>query len=231
MKYQQWNLGTPSQEDVTRLQEAGYAQLLSMLLSGRGITTVEQAAELLDRDEYLEYAPSLMKDMDKAVERIQLALTQGETMAVFGDYDVDGITSTCLLSDYLRSCGAKCLRHIPHRADEGYGLSCESIQMLFDRGARLLITVDCGITGFEEVEYANKLGMDVIITDHHACQETVPPALAVVNPHRFDCPYPFKHLAGVGVALKLVLALGAKTARTPSLPVIAPLPPLAPLPM
>ncbi len=210
MKYQQWNIGTPSQEVVEGLQEAGYAQLLATLLAGRGITTVEQAAVALEREETLAHAPSLMKDMDKAVERIQAAIAQGETIAVFGDYDVDGITSTCRLSDYLRSCGVRCLRHIPRRVEEGYGLSCESIQALFDQGATLLITVDCGITGNEEVTFAKGLGMDVIITDHHACKETLPDALAVVNPHRSDCPYPFKHLAGVGVALKLVLALGGE---------------------
>lgn len=210
MKYQQWNMVTPSQEDVNRLQDAGYAQLLATLLTGRGITTVEQATIALDREESLSHSPSLMRDMDKAVERIQTAISQGETIAVFGDYDVDGITSTCLLSDYLRSCGVRCLRHIPRRVEEGYGLGCESIKTLFDQGATLLITVDCGITGFDEVNYAKSLGMDVIITDHHACQEAVPEALAVVNPHRLDCDYPFKHLAGVGVALKLVLALGGE---------------------
>lgn len=208
MKYPQWNIGRPSKEDVACLQEAGYSYLLSTLLSGRGIRTVEQAAALLAREESLTMSPFLMRDMDKAVDRIQRAIAQGETIAVFGDYDVDGITSTCLLSDYLRSCGVPCLRFIPRRIEDGYGLSKESIQGLREQGATLMVTVDCGITGNDEVDFANAIGMDVIITDHHECKDTLPNAVAVVNPHRSDCHYPFKSLAGVGVALKLVLALG-----------------------
>ncbi len=123
---------------------------------------------------------------------------------------MDGITSTVLLMDYLKSCGVRCLRHIPRRIEEGYGLSKEAIQGLRDQGATLMITVDCGITGNEEVDFAASIGLDVVITDHHECKEELPRALAVVDPHRSDCPYPFKHLAGVGVALKLVLALGGE---------------------
>ena len=169
------------------------------------------AAEALERDRSLSMSPMLMRDMDKAVARIQRAISQGETIAVFGDYDVDGITSTVLLMDYLKSCGVRCLRHIPRRIEEGYGLSKEAIQGLRDQGATLMITVDCGITGNEEVDFAASIGLDVVITDHHECKEELPRALAVVDPHRSDCPYPFKHLAGVGVALKLVLALGGES--------------------
>ena len=114
-------------------------------------------------------------------------------------------------ADYLKSCGVRCLRHIPRRIEEGYGLSKEAIQGLRDQGATLMITVDCGITGNEEVDFAASIGLDVVITDHHECKEELPRALAVVDPHRSDCPYPFKHLAGVGVALKLVLALGGES--------------------
>ena len=211
MKYQRWNIGAPSKEDVNRLQEAGYSYLLSTLLAGRGIRTVEAAAEMLAREEFLSHTPHLLQDMDKAVERINRAISDGETIAVFGDYDVDGITSTCLLSDYLRSCGVSCVRYIPRRIEDGYGLSQESIQALHDQGATLMVTVDCGITGNEEVDFANSLGMDVVITDHHECKDVLPNAVAIVNPHRCDCQYPFKHLAGVGVALKLVLALGGES--------------------
>ena len=171
------------------------------------------AAEALERDRSLSMSPMLMRDMDKAVARIQRAISQGETIAVFGDYDVDGITSTVLLMDYLKSCGVRCLRHIPRRIEEGYGLSKEAIQGLRDQGATLMITVDCGITGNEEVDFAASIGLDVVITDHHECKEELPRALAVVDPHRSDCPYPFKCLAGVGVALKLVLALGGPARR------------------
>ena len=200
----------PAEQDVALLQSAGYPYLLSTVLAARGITSAESAAEALEREHKLTISPMLMRDMDKAVARIQRAISGGETIAVFGDYDVDGITSTVLLIDYLRSCGVKCLRYIPRRIEDGYGLSCEAIQGLHDQGATLMITVDCGITGNEEVDFANALGMDVVITDHHECKETLPAAVAVVDPHRPDCPYPFKHLAGVGVALKLVLALGGE---------------------
>lgn len=131
-----------------------------------------------------------------------------EKLAVFGDYDVDGITSTCLLTDYLRSRGADVTMHIPRRIEEGYGLGCDAIRALSESGVTLIVTVDCGITGVDETAYAATLGVDLVITDHHECKEQLPAAVAVVDPHRPDCPYPFKHLAGVGVALKLVLALG-----------------------
>ena len=211
MKFKRWNIGSPQGADVERLRGAGYPYLLSTILAARGITTAEDAAAALERERKLSLSPMLMRDMDKAVDRIQQALNQGETIAVFGDYDVDGITSTVLLMDYLRRCGARCLRYIPRRVEDGYGLSCDAIQSLRDQGATLMITVDCGITGNEEVAFAASLGMDVVVTDHHECKETLPAAVAVVDPHRPDCSYPFKHLAGVGVALKLVLALGGRS--------------------
>ena len=210
MKFQKWNIGSPREQDVALLRSAGYPYLLSTVLAARGITSPEDAAEFLDRERHLTISPMRMRDMNKAVSRIQRAISDGETIAVFGDYDVDGITSTVLLLDYLKSCGAHCLRYIPRRIEDGYGLSKDAIQGLHDQGASLMITVDCGITGNEEVDFANSLGMDVVVTDHHECKEALPNAVAVVDPHRPDCPYPFKHLAGVGVALKLVLALGGE---------------------
>ena len=210
MKFKRWNIGTAAQGDMAVLCGAGYPYLLSLVMASRGVSTPEEAAVYLERERSLTTSPMLMKDMDKAVERIQRAIAGGETIAVFGDYDVDGITSTVLLMDYLKSCGVKCLRYIPRRIEDGYGLSRDTIHALHDQGATLMITVDCGITGNEEVAYANSLGMDVVVTDHHECKETLPEAAAVVDPHRSDCPYPFKHLAGVGVALKLVLALGGE---------------------
>ncbi len=210
MKFKKWTIGTPEERDVALLRSAGYPYLLSTVLAARGITTAEAAAEFLDRERKLSLSPTLMRDMGKAVERIQRAIAAGETIAVFGDYDVDGITSTVLLMDYLKSCGARCLRYIPRRIEDGYGLSRDAIQSLSEQGATLMITVVCGITGNEEVDFAASLGMDVVVTDHHECKETLPAAVAVVDPHRSDCPYPFKHLAGVGVALKLVLALGGE---------------------
>ena len=208
MKYQKWHIGTASEQDTALLKEAGYPSLLATVLAARGITTSEAAAEALERETSLTISPMLMRDMDKAVARIQKALANDETIAVFGDYDVDGITSTVLLLDYLKNCGAKCLRYIPRRIEDGYGLSKDAIQSLRDKGATLMITVDCGITGNEEIDFAASIGMDVVVTDHHECKENLPRAVAVVDPHRPDDAYPFKYLAGVGVALKLVLALG-----------------------
>ena len=208
MKFQRWNIASAPDGAAQELMRDGYPYLLSLVLASRGVSSSQEAAEFLDRERELSLSPMRMKDMDRAVERIQRAVAQGERIAVYGDYDVDGITSTCLLTDYLRSVGADCIRYIPRRIEDGYGLGREAIQGLYGQGARLLVTVDCGITGTEEVDFANSLGMDVVITDHHECKEELPRAAAVVDPHRPDCAYPFKHLAGVGVALKLVLALG-----------------------
>ena len=207
MKYGIWKVSQLEAGAVNALVGSGYAPLAAMVLASRGIGDDRQARAYLDCNAPL-LDPFLMTDMDKAAGRVGLAMSRGEKIAVFGDYDVDGITATCILVDYLQSRGADVLHYIPRRIEDGYGLSCDAIEGLYRRGARLLITVDCGITGVEEVDFANSLGMDVVITDHHECKETLPRAVAVVDPHRPDCPYPFKHLAGCGVALKLALALG-----------------------
>ena len=207
MKYARWTGGDYDEAAARSLRGAGYPALLAALLSARGVSSPEEAALLLDRERELSHSPYLMKDMDKAAARIRRALADGERMAVFGDYDVDGITSTVLLVDYLRSRGADCLKYIPRRVEDGYGLGKEALRALMDQGVTLVITVDCGITGVEEARWARENGLDLVITDHHECREVLPDAAAVVDPRRPDCPYPFKHLAGVGVALKLVLAL------------------------
>ena len=208
MKYEHWQIPDAPEDAIKTLMDAGYPYLVSSVLAARGVQTSEQAAEALEREASLTCSPFLMKDMDRAVSRISKALESGEKIAVFGDYDVDGITSTCLLTDYLRSRGADVTMHIPRRIEEGYGLGCDAIRTLSESGVTLIVTVDCGITGVDETAYAATLGVDLVITDHHECKEQLPAAVAVVDPHRPDCPYPFKHLAGVGVALKLVLALG-----------------------
>jgi len=207
VKYARWTGGDYDEAAARSLRGAGYPALLAALLSARGVSSPEEAALLLDRERELSHSPYLMKDMDKAAARIRRALADGERMAVFGDYDVDGITSTVLLVDYLRSRGADCLKYIPRRVEDGYGLGREALRSLLDQGVTLVITVDCGITGVEEARWARENGLDLVITDHHECREVLPDAAAVVDPRRPDCPYPFKHLAGVGVALKLVLAL------------------------
>ena len=207
MKYARWTGGEYDEAAAQTLRAAGFPELLSAVLAARGVASPEEAAALLEHERELSFSPFLMKDMDKAVSRIRRALAEGEKMAVFGDYDVDGITSTVLLVDYLRSKGADCLKYIPRRVEDGYGLGNDALRALREKGVTLVITVDCGITGVEEARCAREIGLDLVITDHHECRDLLPEAAAVVDPRRPDCPYPFKHLAGVGVALKLVLAL------------------------
>jgi len=148
--------------------------------------------------------------MEKAVDRIVKALRQNEKILIYGDYDVDGITSTSILYDFFRRQNADVCYYIPDRLNEGYGISMAAAEKMPEMDVDLVITVDCGITAFEEVKYITDNNIDIIITDHHECRESVPDALAVVNPHRFDCAYPFKELAGVGVAYKLLEALSKK---------------------
>jgi single-stranded-DNA-specific exonuclease len=208
MKYEQWNPRRTDRNVQRKLEAAGVPFLTAAVLSARGLETIEECRGFFAHGEELLHEPMLMRDMEQAVSRVNRAIETGETIAVYGDYDVDGITSTCLLTHYLRSRGAAIIPYIPDRLEEGYGLNCEAVRQLAEQGATLIITVDCGITALGEVEYAATLGVDVVITDHHECKEPLPAAVAVVNPHRSDCDYPFEDLAGVGVALKLVLALG-----------------------
>ena len=207
MKYKQWKVAAPCPEGQLALEQAGLPPLLAGLLAARGITEPGLARRLLSPAEEAIPAPLLMRDMDRAAQRVRLALKRGELVAVYGDYDVDGITSTCLLTQFLTAQGGRVLPYIPSRLGEGYGLNLEAVTTLAGQGVSLIITVDCGITAVEETRLANSLGMDVVITDHHACKEELPAAAAVVDPHRPDCPYPFKGLAGVGVALMLAMAV------------------------
>ena len=190
------------------MEAAGIPPLAAAVLCARGLDTPEKAAAFLDAGLGQLRDPLLMKDMDKAAARVARALADGETIAVYGDYDVDGITSTCLLTDFLRSEGGQVIPYIPDRMEEGYGLNTDALDTLSREGVSLVVTVDCGITAVEEAGHARALGVDLVVTDHHECKADLPQAVAVVDPHRSDCPYPFKCLAGVGVALKLVLALG-----------------------
>ena len=191
---------------VNALVQSGYSPLTAMILSARGIQNARDAHQYLGCDCPLP-DPFLMKDMDLAAGRVGLAMARGEKIAVFGDYDVDGITSTCLLTDFLRRHGANCISYIPGRLEEGYGLNPIAIRQLHQEGVNLIITVDCGITAVEEAQLCKSLGIDLVITDHHECKETLPEAAAVVDPHRPDGGYPHKNLSGVGVAFKLAAAL------------------------
>ena len=206
LKYGIWNISQPDTSSVNALVGCGYPPLAAMVLASRGLGTPEAAHNYLDCDQPL-LDPFLMTDMDLAAGRVGLAMARGEKIAVFGDYDVDGITATCLLGDFLRSQGANCVFYIPSRLEEGYGLNPIAIRQLHAEGVTLIVTVDCGITAIEEALLCRQLGIDLVITDHHECKDQLPEAIAVVDPHRWDGGYPHKNLSGVGVAFKLACAL------------------------
>jgi single-stranded-DNA-specific exonuclease len=206
LKYGIWNVSTPNATAVNALVSAGFAPLTAMILSSRGMDDANAVRKRLACDVPL-LDPFLMTDMDRAAKRVRLALSRGEKIAVFGDYDVDGITATCLLTHYLRRQGADCVSYIPGRLEEGYGLNPIAISYLHEQGVKLIVTVDCGITAVEEAQLCKKLGIDLVITDHHECKDVLPEAIAVVDPHRPDGGYPHTTLAGVGVAFKLASAL------------------------
>lgn len=208
MKYEQWNLRRGGSDEARRqLELAGVPPLCAVVLCARGLDTPEKAREFLANGPELLHDPFLMRDMDRAAVCISQAVERGDTIAVYGDYDVDGITSTCLLTEFLRERGGHVICYIPDRTGEGYGLNRGAVDRLGQQGVKLIVTVDCGITAAPEVAYAKALGIDVVVTDHHHCKDNLPDAAAVVDPRRPDCTYPFKELAGVGVALKVALAL------------------------
>ena len=188
--------------------ETGLGEVVTRLLYTRGLDTADAVRSFLHKDEVCFHDPFQMQDMDRAVERVEQALERGEKIAIYGDYDVDGVTSVSLLYLYLTSRGGTVGYYIPSRSREGYGLSMPAIDRLKnEQNVQLMITVDTGITANAETEYAKSLGIDTVVTDHHECHAELPTACAVVNPHRPDDAYPFKELAGVGVVFKLVCAM------------------------
>jgi single-stranded-DNA-specific exonuclease len=193
----------------------GIPSLVADLMVQRGIENTSDAEAFLRADLMDLEDPNLLKDMEKAVERIIRGMEENEKIVVYGDYDVDGITSICVLVGVLASLGANVDYYIPDRVDEGYGMNSEAVRSIAKDGASLLITVDCGITAFLEVQLAESLGMDVIVTDHHEPHGELPSAVAVINPKRHDESYPFRDLAGVGVAYKLAQALLMTVKGTP----------------
>ena len=208
MRTKQWNIARLDGNAVRALsQEGGYPLLTAAVLCSRGMDTPKKASAFLASDFSQLNDPMLLPDMEKAVRIIRDAIDAGERIAVFGDYDVDGITSTCVLVRYLRSQYADCTFYIPDRLTEGYGLNCGALQKLRDDGVSLVITVDSGITAIDEAAFAKEIGLKMVITDHHECMDQLPDALAIVNPKRPDSTYPFQELAGVGVAFKLICAL------------------------
>jgi len=207
MKNKEWKIPLHKPEIPSELLSSGYTPLLSAIMCLRGITSAEEAERMVGGGNECVCDPMLIMGMDKARDRVLLAIEKGEKAAVFGDYDVDGITSTCIVTDYLRSKGLECVPYIPDRNEEGYGLNCGALDALKAQGVSLVITVDCGITATEETEYAKRIGVDMVITDHHECKsDALPKATAVIDCKRPGDSYPNPYLAGVGMALKLVCA-------------------------
>jgi single-stranded-DNA-specific exonuclease len=188
-------------------------EMVARILRARGMAAEQMAVFLYpdyDRD---RHDPALLTDMNPAVARLELAVERGEQVAVYGDYDIDGITATALMAECLESAGLKVRTYIPDRFEEGYGINQAALERLQSEGASLVVSVDCGITSVKEAEWARRHGLDLIITDHHSVPEVIPEAVAVINPKRPGDLYPFKELAGVGVAFKLAMALQQRLGR------------------
>ena len=206
MNHSRWNI-LPPIPDKYLVDTSGFPPLIVQLLYNRGFTEPSQVESFITADKRLLGDPYLLPDMPRAVARIYQALLSGESMAIYGDFDADGISATALLVQGLTSLGGKAIPYIPHRFTEGYGLKTAALEKLYQQGISLVITVDCGITALAQVKKAQKMGLDIIITDHHTPLPETPPALALVNPKLPNSTYPFSQLTGVGVAFKLLQAL------------------------
>ncbi|MBI5345430.1 MAG: single-stranded-DNA-specific exonuclease RecJ [Deltaproteobacteria bacterium] len=189
--------------------------ITAQLLINRGLVDVNGASSFLRPDLKELHDPFLLKDMERAVGRIKAALDKKEKIAVYGDYDVDGTTSAAILYLFFKELGVEVRTYIPDRRKEGYGLNAGAISLLSEEGVTLIITVDCGISNFDEIGFASSIGTDIIVTDHHEPGFRRPPAFAVINPRQEGCAFPFKGLAGCGVAFNLLMALRARLRGTP----------------
>ena len=214
---QRWVYSEPSDETEALMSLINVPRPIAQILLNRGVHTFDQARLFLKPTLDDLHDPFLMKDMDTAIDRIVSAVDSGESMMVFGDYDVDGTTATTLLYLVLSSLSEKVSYYIPDRLSEGYGLSDQAMGVARKNGVSLIISVDCGITANREIELAQKEGLDVIVVDHHVPGETLPDGFAIINPKRDDCPYPFKELCGVGLAYKVSQALAHRLELHPEI--------------
>jgi len=189
------------------IDEFQISELMARIMINRGIDTVPKVRAFLNTGLESLHDPYLLKGMDKAVKRIEKAVRCKDKICVYGDYDVDGITSTAIMIRAIKKLGADAVYYIPNRIEEGYGLSKGSMNRIRELGVKLIVTVDCGIRSNEVIDYAKSLDMEVIVTDHHECEGELPEAYCIINPHQCDCSYPHKGLAGVGVAFKLISVL------------------------
>ena len=214
----QWRVADADMTTRQALAAAtGLSPLLCQVLINRGMTDAAAAQAFLTPSLHDLHDPYGLHGMEQAVQRLITAMRQGERIAIYGDYDVDGVTATALLVTFFHELGLQVPYYIPERASEGYGLNADAMRQLASTGVRLLITVDCGSTAWEEVALARRLGMDIIITDHHQPPERLPDACAVLNPHQPACTYPNKYLCGVGVVFKLLTALRATASAYPTI--------------
>ncbi|MBR2240573.1 MAG: single-stranded-DNA-specific exonuclease RecJ [Clostridia bacterium] len=203
-----WEFFESDEQTVKKIQEEfGLSRLLSTIIANKGLETKQDIEVFLNPTRKDFHDPYLMPDMEIAVNRIVKAIENQEKVIIYGDYDVDGITSITVLKKFLADRGLQVDSYIPNRLDEGYGLNKAAIDKIVEEKYQLMITVDCGISGIEEIDYANSLGLETIVTDHHEPAETLPKALAVVDAKRKDNQYPFNQLAGVGVVFKLTQAI------------------------
>ena len=215
MSKNRWKITeTPNEKVILALSDSlNISNILASLLIQRGITNYFEAKKYFRPSLDSLYDPYLMNGMEKASLRVIHAVTSNEKIIIYGDYDVDGTCSAALMYLFLKELGADVETYIPNRLTEGYGISIQSIDLFKEKGIKLMISVDCGITAVEEVEYANKLGIDTIICDHHQPKEVLPNAHAVLDPLTPGCNYPFKYLSGAGVAFKLTLAVSSRIGK------------------
>lgn len=212
--HKKWVVKAVSAENIDIISGSlGVCPVTARLLIGRGIDSAEDGLRFLNPALSAMIDPFQLKGMDAAVERVLQARNSGETVCIYGDYDVDGITGTALLVSFLRQAGLGCNYFIPNRFDDGYGLNEEALQRIIDSGATLIVSVDCGITAVKEAAFCRQAGVDLVILDHHTPGDHIPEAAAVVNPLQPGCPYPFKQLAGVGVAFNMLIALRSRMRR------------------
>ena len=206
-----WEYYETNEEKIDEISEKfKISKLLAKILINREVITNKEIEIFLNPTRNDFYDPFMMLDMPKAVDRIIKAIKNNEKVIIYGDYDVDGITSTTVLKKFLEERGLKTGYHIPNRLEEGYGLNKDAIENIIKQKYTLMITVDCGISGIEEIETCNKLGIDVIITDHHEQLDKLPNAYAIIDAKRKDNTYPFRGLAGCGVVFKLIQAISIK---------------------
>ena len=208
MRRKKWVVSKGNKELAVQLAEQlSVDPFAALLATSRGFDNIDELSDFFDPDSPMQLSPLSIADMAKAAERINRGIDSGELICVFGDYDADGVTATALLFSYLETRGANVIRYIPDRLSEGYGLNTGAIEALAGKGVTLIVTVDNGVSAIDEAIRAKELGIDLVVTDHHKAGDILPDAVAVVDPHRSDCPSSFKEMSGVGVAFKLVCAL------------------------